>query len=212
MTHLEVENLASDYLEGQLDGGRQAAFEAHLEGCGPCRELLAGVRHALELCREAERLEPRPWLIHKILLATVGEPKPGWGERLGQFFRPVLQPRVAYPIAMSVFTFSMLVNAAGLNLRHLRLEDLDPRTWVERVNRQGHLVYARAEKFCYDLRVVYDMESRWKQLRRQPQVQQEERPSTPAGGSSLQAVPDPTMAERAPEGGFRSEGGRSQMP
>ena len=105
-------------------------------------------------------------MISKIMLATVGERKPTWRERIAAFFRPVLQPRVAYPIAMTVFTFSIIVNAAGLNLRSLRFEDLNPRTWVDRANRQGHLMYARAEKFYYDLRVVYEIESRFRQLRR----------------------------------------------
>ena len=141
-------------------------------------------------------MEPKPWLVSKILLATIGERKPTWRERIAAFFRPVLQPRVAYPIAMTVFTFSIIVNAAGLNLRSLRFEDLNPRTWVDRANRQGHLMYARAEKFYYDLRVVYEIESRFRQLRGQPQVQEEEtpKPAAPGGGSSQGAPSDQTMA------------------
>jgi hypothetical protein len=191
MTHLELENLASDYLEGLLDATSQAAVEAHLAECAPCRELLGDVRHALEVCRTAEKAEPTPWLISKILLATVGERKPTWREQFAAFFRPVLQPRVAYPIAMSVFTFSILVNAAGLNLRHLRFEDLNPRTWINRASQQGHLAFARAEKYYYDLRVVYEIESRFRQLSGQPQVQEEEapKPAAPGGGTS-QSVPD----------------------
>ena len=196
MTHLEIENLASDYLEGFLDPSLRAAVEAHLTGCAACRELMGDVRHALELCRAAEDVEPKPWLVSKILLATIGERKPTWRERIAAYFRPVLQPRVAYPIAMTVFTFSIIVNAAGLNLRSLRFEDLNPRTWVDRANRQGHLMYARAEKFYYDLRVVYEIESRFRQLRGQPQDQEEEtpKPAAPAGGSSQGAPSDQTMA------------------
>jgi hypothetical protein len=103
---------------------------------------------------------------------------------------------VAYPIAMTVFTFSILVNAAGLNLRSLRFEDLNPRTWVDRANRQGHLMYAHAEKFYYDLRVVYEIESRFRLLRGQPNGQEETapKPAAPAGGSSQGAPADQTMA------------------
>jgi len=196
MTHLEVENLASDYLEGLLDPTLGAAVEAHLNECAACRELLGDVRHALEVCRAAEVVEPKPWLISKILLATIGERKPTWRERFVAFLRPVLQPRVAYPIAMTVFTFSIIVNAAGLNLRSLRFEDLNPRTWLDRANRQGHLMYARAEKFYYDLRVVYEIESRFRQLSGQPQVQEEEtpKPVAPGGGSSQGTPSDQTMA------------------
>ena len=172
------------------------AVEAHLSGCEACRELLGDVRHALELCQAAEDLEPKPWLVSKILRATIGERKPTWRERISAYLHPVLQPRVAYPIAMTVFTFSIIVNAAGLNLRSLRFEDLNPRTWVDRANRQGHLMYARAEKFYYDLRVVYEIESRFRELRGQPQVQEEEtpKPAAPGGGSSQGTPSDQTMA------------------
>jgi hypothetical protein len=196
MTHLEIENLASDYLEGLLDPSLREAVEAHLNGCAACRELLGDVRHALELCRTAEDAEPTPWLVSKILLATVGERQPTWRERIAAYLRPVLQPRVAYPVAMTVFTFSIIVNAAGLNLRSLRFEDLNPRTWLGRANRQGHLMYARAEKFYYDLRVVYEIESRFRQLGGQPQGQEQEtpKPAAPGGGSSQGMPSDQTMA------------------
>jgi hypothetical protein len=196
MTHLEVENLASDYLEGLLEPSQRMGLEAHLSGCAACRQLVGDVRHVLELCRQAEDPEPTPWLVSKILLATVGARQPTWRERLAAFFRPVLQPRVAYPIAMTVFTFSIIVNAAGLNLKQLRFEDLNPRTWIDRADRQGHLIYAHAEKFYYDLRVVYEIESRFNQLRGQPQIQEEEppKPAAPAGGSSQSTPSDQTMA------------------
>ncbi len=199
MTHLEIQNSASDYLEGLLEPSLQAAVDVHLAECAACRELLADVRRALELCRSAEAVEPKPWLISKILLATVGERKPTWGERIAAFVRPVLQPRVAYPIAMTVFTFSILVNAAGLNLRTLRFEDLDPRTWYDRANRQGHLVLARAEKFYFDLRVVVEIESRFRQLGGQPE-EEAPKPAPPAGGSSQDAPGDLNLASN--EGGW----------
>ena len=78
MTHLEIENLVSDYLEGLLDPSVKAAVETHLADCGACRTLVEDVRQALEVCRTAEEAEPSPWLISKIMRATVGERKPTW--------------------------------------------------------------------------------------------------------------------------------------
>jgi len=212
MTHLEIENLASDYLEGLLEPSLRAAVEAHLDGCTACHELMGDVRHALELCRAAEDAEPKPWLVSKILLATIGERKPTLRERIAAFLHPVLQPRVAYPVAMTVFTFSIIVNAAGLNLRGLRFEDLNPRTWVDRANRQGHLLAARAEKFYYDLRVVYEIESRFRQLSGQPQVQEEQtpKPAAPGGGSSQGTPSDNTMASN--EGSWVVVAAKSEQP
>jgi len=186
MTHLEVENLASDYLEGFLDPSHRKAVDAHLASCAACRETLEDVRRALELCRSAEQVEPAPWLVSKILLATVGERRLTLREQIVAWLRPLLQPRLAYPIAMTVFAFSIIVNAAGLNLRHLRLEDLNPRTWYSRGNRAVHLMTARVEKSYYDLRLVIEIESRLRQLRGQSQDEEEAtpKPGAPPGGSS----------------------------
>jgi hypothetical protein len=190
MTHLEVENLVSDYLDGVLGGAQEAELLEHLRGCDSCRELVTDVRRVMQLCRAAEELEPAPWLTRNILLATVGEPKPSLRERMAAYLRPVLQPRFAYGLAMAVFSFSIIVNAAGINLRRLSVQDLNPRTWVYQASRNGHLLYARAEKFYYDLRVVYEIESRLKQLRQQPgegggeQKQEAPKQRNPGDGSS----------------------------
>jgi hypothetical protein len=87
---------------------------------------------------------------------------------------------------MAVFSFSIIVNAAGVNLRHMTIEDLNPRTWFFRANRAGHLFVARAEKFYYDLTVVIEIESRLRQLRSHPEEEQQEAPKQepPAGGST----------------------------
>ena len=87
---------------------------------------------------------------------------------------------------MAVFSFSIIVSAAGINLRHMTVGDLNPRTWFFKANRAGHLYYARAEKFYYDLRVVVEIESRLRQLRSQPGDEERETPKqeNPAGGST----------------------------
>jgi Putative zinc-finger len=201
MTHLELENLASDYLEGQLEQARKHEVEGHLESCAACRELMADLRHALALCAAAEEVEPAPWLVSKILLATIGERKPTLREKVNAFFQPVLRPRVAYSVAMAVFSISIIINAAGINLRDLTLADLNPRNWAYQANRTGHLLAARAEKFYYDLRVVYEIESRLRQIRQDSGssgAQEKETPKTePAPGKTTDGKPtmNPQMAE-----------------
>jgi hypothetical protein len=194
MTHLEIENLVSDYLEGQLDTVRRVEVETHLRGCAACRELVADVRHAFELCRASESVEPAPWLVPRIMRATLGERKPSLMERLTAWFRLGVQMRVFYTAAMTVFSLSVIANACGINLRHLKLEDLNPRTWAYQADRSGHLLLGRAEKYYYDLKVVYEIESRLRQLRAQPSSEPE-RPSAPPGGST-EGVPggEPALA------------------
>ena len=230
MTHLELENLTSDYLEGLLEPALKAEVESHLSVCPSCLEMVGDVRRALELCHDAPELEPSPWLVRKIMLATVGQRKPGWADRLVASFRPLLQLRVAYGVAMAVFSFSIIINAAGVNLRHMTIEDLNPRTWFFRANRAGHLYYARAEKFYYDLRVVYEIESRLRQLRSHSEEEKEApKQEPPPGGSTNSAPALPALATNrpgveelaGPAGGLRNEiaplalaieGVRSQNP
>jgi hypothetical protein len=191
MTHLELENLISAYLEGEMDAARKAEVEVHLAGCDTCRALLEDVRGTIKLCQEAEELEPAPWLVSKILMATTGERKPSWREQLAAFFRPTFQPRLVYTAAMAIFSISMLVNIAGINLRNLNLEDLSPRVWAYQATRSSHLLYARAEKFYYDLRVVYEIESRIRQLRAPADEPSKEspKPESPGGGTSDREQP-----------------------
>jgi hypothetical protein len=143
----------------------------------------------MELCHSAPELEPSPWLVRKIMLATVGERKPSLADRLVAFFRPALQPRFAYGVAMAVFSFSIIVNAAGVNLRHMTFADLNPFTWVQKGKRAWYLNAARAEKFYYDLRVVIEIESRLRQLRSHPEEEQEAPKQEPPAGGSTNSTP-----------------------
>jgi len=188
MTHLELENLISDYLEGQLTAASRTELEAHLAGCPDCRTMVADVRHAFDLCHRAESMEPPPWLVPKIMRATLGERKPSLSQRLQAWFRPLMQTRVAYGVAMAVFSLSMIINVAGINLRHVRPADLNPVNWLYQANRNGHLLIGRVEKYCYDLKVVYEFQSRLQRLRAQPS--ETPRPQAPAGGSTYGAPMD----------------------
>lgn len=183
MTHLELENLASDYLEGQLDPARQAEVEEHLAKCASCRQSLSDVRLAIQACRSAEEMMPPAWLMQRIRLATVGERRAGILEQVNALLQAVRQPRVAYAAAMAVFSVSLIVNVAGLNLRDIHMSDLNPSTWVYRANRAGHLFYARAEKFYDDLRIVYEIESRFRGA--QSETDQQEKQTSKPGPSQV---------------------------
>lgn len=193
MTHLELENLASDYLEGQLVESQRVDADLHLQTCPACRELMGDLKRVLSLAHAAEDMEPSPWLAAKIMRATVGERKPGWKERLAAILRPTFQPRVAYTVAMAMFSISIIVNAAGLNLRNLTMADLNPQIWLYQANRSGQLMFARAEKFYYDLRIVYEIESRFRQNQKtSPEPAEQTRPESTPGGSSQRTTPGGT--------------------
>lgn len=181
MTHLELENLASDYLEGQLDQARRAEMEAHLDQCATCREVLSDVRLAIQTCRSVEEMMPPPWLLPRIRLATMGKERTGIVKQVNALLLRIRQPRVAYAVAMTLFSVSLIMNVAGLNLRSINIADLNPAAWVYRANRAGHLFYARAEKFYDDLRIVYEIESRFRdtQSETDQQENQTQKPGPP---------------------------------
>jgi hypothetical protein len=199
MTHLELENLTGEYLEGRLDAVRRAEVEEHLAGCGPCRELLSDVRQAIEMCRSAEKIAPPPWMISKIRLATTGERPSGIAEQVNALLRLVRQPRVAYALAMTVFSLSLIANVAGLSVRRLSLDDLKPSTWMYRANRAGHLIYARAERFYDDLRIVYEIESRFRNVQSAP-VEPEKSGGKPGPAGRPASATDPGSRQMASVG------------
>jgi Putative zinc-finger len=168
MTHLELENLASDYLEGTLEAVQRAQVEAHLASCDACRETIQSVRFAIITCQAAPTLEPTPWLVSRILRATTGYRKPGLITQALTQLGPILRPQVVYGISMAVFSVSFVLFAAKVNLRRLNVQDLNPATWFQRADSRGHLLFARAEKFYYDLRFVYEVQSVLRELRQQP--------------------------------------------
>jgi len=191
MTHLELKNLASDYLEGQLDQARRVEVEKHLANCAACREVVADVRLAIEVCQSAEDVMAPPWLVTRIRFATMGDARTGIAEQVNAILHAIRHPRFAYAVAMTVFSLSLIVNISGLNLRRLNMHDLNPATWVYRANRAGHLLYARAERFYDDLRIVYEIESRFRNARNENdnQEKQPSKPSTPPEGPASTAKP-----------------------
>jgi hypothetical protein len=207
MTHLELTNLLTDYVEAALDAAQAQGVEEHLRECAPCREMLEDVRLAMAACRDAVDLEPSPWLFERIVRATIGERKPGLKDVLLAWMRPWFRPQIAYSLSMAIFSLSFILYAANVKLRSVSLQDVNPATWVYRANSRGHMLAARAEKYYYDLRLVYEVQSLFRDLRQQPDVQ----PGRPGGarapGSTLNGNASARRAvlavERAPKaGGF----------
>lgn len=204
MTHLEIARLMTDYVDGLLDGARTAEMRSHLETCAECREMLDDVRFGMVACAQAENLEPAPWLVHRILRATSGERKLGFGERLVAALHPIFRPQVAYSLSMVIFSLSFILYAAKVPVRSMSLRDLDPATWFNRANSRGHILAARAEKYYYDIRFVYEVQSILQDLRQQPGGQRTTPKSLKAPGSALDGIspqaPTETALNRTPAG------------
>ncbi|MGH9326956.1 MAG: anti-sigma factor family protein, partial [Terriglobia bacterium] len=181
MTHLELANLLTDYLDGVLPPENARAAESHLASCAECRSMLEDVRFSLLACHAAGEMEPSPWLVSRILRSTLGERRPSLAAQLAGFVRHVLRPRVAYSVAMAIFSLSFLLYTTRVNLREVKLHDLDPGAWVYQADSQGHLLAARAEKFYYDLPFIYEVETMFQHAQPQPGAQPEKKSQPPDG-------------------------------
>ncbi len=172
----EFEALLAEALDGTLTGAKREAFDRHHAVCSHCAPLYeeaeAGLRW-LEVLK-AEAVEPPARLLDNILKATSWAQLPAreagkpWWQRLREtpllapVFSTVLQPRFAVAFAMAFFSASVLLNLSGLKLRDVRYLDLRPSAIVRTVyETQGRIV-----KYYENIRFVYEIESRVRDLKR----------------------------------------------
>ena len=191
-----TEERLSDYLEGALAAEEREACSAHVGECTKCAELLGGVSalvgqmHALEPVREPA------FLAQRVIRATVGRQTQRHElASVSAWFNLIWQPRFAMGIATVAATFVILAHAAAPRLRSLQPNDLNPVNWARQGNRQGHLIYARGEKFVNDLRVVYEIRA----MLASPQAAAPEEQNQTAPPAPNQTRPDNTGEHRAPD-------------
>jgi hypothetical protein len=189
----EFSALVAAALDGALDAAQGAAFAAHRAACPACQALYAETRSGLEWLQalKTEPLEPPARLMTAILNATsrAGQTtlrsRPGWWQRLCAvpLLAPVLagvrQPRFAMAFAMAFFSISMLLNISGLGLSNLT----ELRSGS--IYRAFGTAQGKVLKYYDNLRFVYEIESRVRELKRavpdeSPSGQPEPRRQPPA--------------------------------
>jgi hypothetical protein len=187
----DVEILLADYVDGTLRGDAASALEAHLAGCAACAELARDSAQAVEFMQRAAAVEAPPELVTRILFEVTAGPsraviKPSLVRRLfGRWLEPILQPRVAMGMAMTVLSFAMI--GRFTNVRQLTPADLDPvKVWTAAEDRVVRW-YNRGVKYYESLRVVYEIQTRLKEWA-------EEQPAQPAPQTN-------TPPQQAPAGG-----------
>ena len=177
MNCAEFESILADYFDGTLPETTRVAFEQHADGCESCREFMTEARAGLEFLEQASPVEPPPELITRIaFLAPVGRTREPF-ERRGFFgkiherwVQPLLQPRLAMGMAMTILSFAMLERCTGVHVQHLEPADLSPvRVWGE-VEDKALRVRDQAVKYYNSLRIVYEIESHLSDLEEQSQA------------------------------------------
>ena len=191
MNCADVEILLADFVDGTLRGDAASALEAHLAGCAACNQLARDSAEAVAFMERAAVVEAPPELVTRILFEVTAGPsraviKPSLVRRLfGKWLEPVLQPRVAMSMALTVLSIAMI--GRFTHVRQLTPSDLDPVKVFAAAEDRVVRWYNRGVKYYESMRVVYEIQSRLKEWAEeqpaQPAPQTDTPPQqTPAGG------------------------------
>ena len=191
MQCMEFEALLSEALDANLHGTVLAAFEAHQRTCPACAALYEQAAAGMHWLKGLEDIDPPKNLVHNILAQTIGsvpetstQAAPageGWLERLkgslSPIFAPVMTPRFAMSFGMAFFSITMLANIAGFHASDLKHLDLSPKG----LQKTYYATEARVVRYYENIRLVYEIESRVRDLRRAatPEKQEENAPKSP---------------------------------
>ena len=200
----QIEARLSDYLDGQLHGPEQAAFDEHVAGCAECAPLLASVRSMVGEMQALKPIDAPPRLIYAILDQTLGprETVTFW-HAVGNFLRGLASPKFAYGAASVMATCIIVLTASGFSPKKMKLADLQPANLYRTVQREGHLAYAKVETSLSALRVVNEIQSKLRSSDTDLQTVPEESPkSVPEknpGQTNEQRPAGPKQQNRANE-------------
>ena len=103
----DLEILLCDYTDGTLDAPAKASLERHLEECPACAELARDAAAAIGFLARVAAIEPPAELVTRILFQIPNrrpsdERRRGIREWTRRWFEPILQPRLAMGMAMTM--------------------------------------------------------------------------------------------------------------
>ena len=164
MKCIDLESLLCDYVDGTLSQAEKATVELHLEGCPACRELVADSQAVVGFMEKAADVEPPAALVNQILFEVrTGKSSPvkksgaarSW---ISKLLEPVLQPKFAMGMAMTLLSFSMLARFAGLQVRALKPSDLEPARVWSALEDKAYRSWDRGKKYYESLRLVFEVQ------------------------------------------------------
>ncbi len=200
LTCAELEALLCDYVDGTLEPERALAVGQHLAGCPACAQLAEDVAAVVAFARRAEPVEPPDALVTGLLFHVSTSPPAGKRRGLralaGRWFEPVLQPRFAMGMAMTILSISLLARSLGMPERTLKPADLRPSAVIAAVDDRLHRAWDSLVKYYENLRVVYEIRNRLNEW-----SHQQEAGPAPGEVPPAEAVPAPP----SPDTGKRSQ-------
>lgn len=170
MTCAEFEIILCDYIDGALSAEARARVESHIQSCEPCAQFAGECGAVSELLKRVPEVAPPPAAVTRILhQIPVRQPasvraRGALAGFLGRWIAPVKQPRMVMGMAMTILSFAMLGRFAGIEARQIRPADVNPARVMEATEDRLHRTWARAVKYYENLRFVYEIQSRLREL------------------------------------------------
>jgi hypothetical protein len=182
----EFDSLLSEALDGVLSGAKLESFQNHSRACPVCGPLFADVAAGQHWLKSIVEVEAPPTLVMNILdqttgtgtarmrsLVSAGGTKMPFTERarewIGGFVSPIFatirQPRFAMSFGMVFFSLSVALSVAGVKPADLAHVDLRPAA----VKRTYYSTTGKVVKYYENIRFVYEIESRVRELKRATQ-------------------------------------------
>ncbi len=194
LTCAQCEGMLLDAADSLLLAEDETHFRLHLADCPGCSAMFADVQRGsawMDMLKAAPPVPPEG-LVDRILAATSGDPMlrhevvaaaaqaqslfaqtPNRGAKVLPFAVPqtrwsrmvhtAMQPRFAMTAAMAFFSIALSMNLAGVKLSGLRAADLSPKS----VKKSFWSVNGRVVQYYDNLRVVYELESRVREMQRE---------------------------------------------
>ncbi len=191
------ETMLADALDGLLRPEDEATFSAHMAACPACTALFEEARRGREWL---EFLSPEPevpeGLLDRLLAATgpgqvagyglvtaggasVAMPEPWQKPGFMGWVRRFAEPRLMMTVAMAFFSIALTLNLTGVKLADLQMENLRPSAVRSFMERRLAMASTPIIRYYDHLRLVYEVESRLRELRQNTQHQSNPQPTGP---------------------------------
>jgi hypothetical protein len=180
MNCADLEALICDYVDGTLHGEQKTAVEEHLSTCASCAELARDSAGAVAFMERAAAVDPPAELLTRILFEIpqarvhARATHSLWSRLKTKWIEPVLQPRFAMGMAMTILSFAMLGRFAGryvgIEMRQIKPSDLNPVAVWTAVEDEAFRMWERGVKYYENLRLVYEIQTRLKDWGDQAEV------------------------------------------
>jgi putative zinc finger protein len=208
MNCAEFEILLADYLDGTLALETRGSVEEHVVACAGCRQFMSDAAAGLEFASGAPAVEPPPELITRIaFLAPVGRTRhpldaQGFFSRMAsKWFQPLLQPKFAMGMAMTIVSFAMLERCTGVRVQHIQAADLSPVRIVDNLQDKAMRLKDRAVKNYENIRLVYEVERRLRDFEAQQDTQDDKATQKPAASSFASRPANSNGVQQPPKQG-----------